>query len=168
MTEDTTGVAPEQLAEQIAEHLRQGATLGSIYDYSEQDYEVLYALGHSLYSQGRYQDAMKVFGFLVVHDHLEKRFMNAFASALQMCKQYEEAIKYYTMASVMDMSDPAPTFHTCECMIPLGMVVEAQQGLAMVLKQCKPGQHDALKDRAQALLSLLAKEADAAQGARHD
>jgi type III secretion system low calcium response chaperone LcrH/SycD len=154
----TTAVQPEQLAEQIAELLLHGGTLGSVYDYNDQDYEVLYALGHSLYAQGRYLDAMKAFGFLVMHNHLERRFMNAFASSLQMIKSYEEAIKYYTMASVMDMTDPAPTFHTCECMIALGMVQEAREGLPMVIGQCTEAKHGPLKERAQALLDLLNKQ----------
>jgi len=151
-------IQPENLADQIAELLLHGGTLGSVYDYSEQDYEVLYALGHSLYAQRRYFDAMKAFGFLVMHNHLERRFMNAFASSLQMIKSYEEAIKYYTMSSVMDMSDPAPTFHTCECMIALGMVQEAREGLGMVIGQCRDAAHAALKERAQALLDLLDKQ----------
>ena len=103
---------PENLPEQIAELLAHGGTLGSVYNYDDTDYEVLYALGHSLYGQTRYQDAMRTFGFLVVHNHMEKRYMNAFAASLQMLKSYKEAIKYYSMASLMDMSDPLPTYHT--------------------------------------------------------
>lgn len=155
---NATPVQPEQLAEQIAELLFSGGTLGSVYDYNDQDYEVLYALGHSLYAQTRYSDAVKVFGFLVMHNHLEARFMNAFAASLQMVKSYEEAIKYYTMASVMDMGDPAPTFHTCECMIALGMVKEAHEGLGMVIGQCQDAAHAPLKERAQALLALLEQQ----------
>jgi type III secretion system low calcium response chaperone LcrH/SycD len=155
MSTATPSAPPEKLAEQITELLLAGGTLGTVYDYTDQDYEVLYALGHSLYSQGRYMDAMKAFGFLVIHNHLERRFMNAFAASLQMIKSYEEAIKYYTMASVMDMSDPVPTFHTCECMIALGMVDDARQGLGMVIGQCKSPQHDGLKSRAEALLGLI-------------
>lgn len=158
---DAPTVQPEKLAEQIAELLLNGGTLGSVYDYNDQDYEVLYALGHSLYGQGRYFDAMKAFGFLVMHNHLERRFMNAFAASLQMIKSYEEAIKYYTLASVMDMSDPAPTFHTCECMLALGMVAQAREGLGMVIGQCKDAAHGPLKERAEALLALLDKQAPA-------
>lgn len=148
-------VRPERLAEQIADLLLNGGTLGAVYDYDDQDYEVVYALGHSLYAQARYTDAVKVFGYLVMLNHLERRFTNAFASSLQMVKRYEEAIKYYTMTSVMDMRDPVPTFHTCECMIALGMVQEAREGLGVVIGQCRDAAHGPLKERAQALLALL-------------
>lgn len=146
----------EELAEQVSTLLMNGGTLGDTFDYNEQDYEVLYALGHSLYSQGRYADAMKAFGYLVVHNHLEKRFMNAFASSLQMIKSYEEAIKYYSLASVMDIGDPGPTFHTCECLLALGQTDDARQGLAMVIEQCDSHEEYAsMKARAEALQGFL-------------
>ncbi|HZY20505.1 MAG TPA: SycD/LcrH family type III secretion system chaperone [Ramlibacter sp.] len=148
-------VPADRLIEQIGELLMHGGTLGSVYDYTDQDYEVLYALGHSLYSQGRYDDAVKAFGFLCIHNHLERRFVNAFAASLQMVKSYEEALKYYTLASVMDMSDPAPTFHSCECLIALGRIAEAREGLEMVIAQCEGAEHAPLKSRAEALRGLI-------------
>lgn len=161
MAAKTMTVSPEKLAQQIGELITTGGTLGDVYDYSERDYEVLYALGHSLYAQGRYSDAVKAFGFLVMHNHLEKRFMNAFAASLQMAKRYEDAINYYSMASVMDMSDPVPTFHTCECMIALGMTTEAIEGLGMVIGQCDGPERAELKKRAETLLALLVVQAQA-------
>lgn len=151
-------VSQEQLASEITELLAHGGTLGSIYDYTEADYEVLYALGHSLYSQARYFDAMKAFGYLVVHNHLEKRFLMAFASSLQMLKVYQDAIKYYSMATVMDMTDPKPIFHVAECLLGLGMVKEAKEGLEVALGQCQGDVHEPLKARVQALLDLISKQ----------
>lgn len=146
---------PENLPEQIAELLAHGGTLGSVYNYDDTDYEVLYALGHSLYGQARYQDAMRTFGFLVTHNHMEKRFMNAFAASLQMLKSYKEAIKYYSMASLMDMGDPLPTYHTAECMIALGYTTEAKEALQYVLMQSDEPERAELKSRAQTMLDLL-------------
>ena len=161
----TMTVDPQVLAQQVGELLIAGGTLGDTLNYDEKDYEVLYALGHSCYSQARYKDAVKVFGYLVMHNHLEKRFANAFASSLHMTKSYEEAIKYYSLASVMDMSDPVPTFHTAECMIALGNVPDAREALAIVLKQCVKPEQDALKERANALIALVEGEsATAASG----
>lgn len=149
----------DELAEQVSTLLMNGGTLGDTFDYTTEDYEVLYALGHSLYSQGRYTDAMKAFGYLVVHNHLEKRFMNAFASSLQMIKSYEEAIKYYSLTSVMDMGDPGPTFHSCECLLALGQADDARQGLVLVIAQCEDQeQYAPMKTRAEALLALLSSQ----------
>lgn len=158
---DTRAPIPENLPEQVAELLAAGGTLGSVYEYDDTDYEVLYALGHSLYSQARYEDALRTFGFLVTHNHLEKRFMNAFAASLQMLKSYNEAIKYYSMASLMDMEDPLPTYHTAECMLALGWRTEAREALECVVVQSEEQGLAELHGRAQAMLDLLDTQAAA-------
>jgi len=154
-TTNTSASPFDNLSEQVVELLSNGGSLGTVYDYQDEDYEVVYALGHNLYSQERYLDAMKAFGFLVMHNQLERRYMNAFASSLQMLKLYKDAIQYYCMASVMDMEDPMPTYHTAECMIPLGMYAEARQALELVVEQAGTPERAALRERAQALLGLL-------------
>lgn len=161
MTGKHQHVSYKTLAEQIAQLLAAGGTLGSIYDYSGHDCEVMYTLGHGLYSQGRFADAVKVFGFLAMHNHLERRYMNAFAASLQMTGSHEEAIKCYTLASVMDPTDPAPTFHTCECLIALGMKDNAIEGLELVIAQSRSDAQAPLRDRARALLALLQDPAPA-------
>jgi type III secretion system low calcium response chaperone LcrH/SycD len=143
------------LAKDILPLILNGATLGDLKGFEDSSYEALYALGHNFYSQTRYQEAMKIFGYLVMHNHLESRYISAFASSLQMLKRYEEAITYYSLASVMDMSDPVPTFYTCECLLALGHIREASQGLELVIEQSQAPQLIALKRQAQARLDII-------------
>lgn len=155
MTGKNQHVSYRTLAGQVAQHLAAGGTLGALYDYTEHDCEVMYTLGHGLYSQGRFADAVKVFGFLAMHNHLERRYMKALAASLQMTGSHEEAIKFYTLASVMDPTDPVPTFHTCECLIALGMKDNAIEGLELVVAQCRDDAQLPLRERARALAALL-------------
>lgn len=141
--------------ERVLELMDSGMMLGDIFQYTDEDYEAVYALGHNLYAQQRYLDAMKSFGFLVTHNQYERRFMSAFASSLQMLKMYEDAVQFHSMASVMDLSDPKPTFHTAECMIALRMYAEARQALDLVIEQSRDEKHATLLQRAQALRELL-------------
>lgn len=160
-THTTSGGFPiGTLSEQIGDLLSQGGNIGMIYDLNQDDYDSLYLLGHTMYTQCRYKDAMKVFGYLNVMDPYERRFANGYASSLQMMGQHEEAFKYYGMVSAMDMRDPVPTFHMCECMIAMGMLVEAASGLGIVVSQCKTPEQSALKLRAQAMLDLLGNPAN--------
>lgn len=151
----------ETLAGQILEHIRHGGMLGDLIDLSARDYELLYAMGHNLYSQARYADATRLFGFLVMHNHLERRYILAYAAALQMTKDYGSAISLYTLAAIMDLTDPAPCFHTCECLAALGLKAQALEGLAMVVQQCRGAAHAGLRVRAQAMLTLLSSRTDA-------
>lgn len=147
----------ENISDKLVELFSTGMTIGEIYDYTEEDYEVVYTLGHNLYNQGRYLDAMKTFSFLVMHNQFERRFYNAMASSLQMLNMYKDAIQFYSMASIMDLTDPKPTYHTAECMIPLGMYAEARQALDLVIQQSKSPEHAALLERAEALLHMVDK-----------
>ncbi len=155
----------EALFGQVADVFASGGTLGSIFNYEEQEYEAVYALGHSLYSQRRYQDAMKAFTFLVMSDPYEKRFVNAYASCMQVLKEYETAIQFYSMTSIMDMTDPAPTFHTGECMIALGRLKEAGEALEIVIQQCKTPEQETMKARAEALMAIINKSHLTSEGA---
>lgn len=148
----------ENIPEQVIELLSHGGGLGTIFSYTENEYEAMYALGHSHYSQERYLDAAKCFGFLVAHNALEPRFMNAFASCMQMLKQYEDAIQYYSTASVLDLEDPLPTFHTAECFMALAMPAQACEALALVIAQCDAPPWAELRQRAQTLLDLLSRD----------
>ena len=78
---------------------------------------------------------------------------------LVRCADIDEAIEHYCLASVQDLSDPRPTFHTAECLLAQGRTGEARDALSMVLNDCRETRHEALKQRAQALLDLLDKRA---------
>ncbi|MEF9999336.1 MAG: SycD/LcrH family type III secretion system chaperone [Comamonas sp.] len=145
----------EDPCRQVLDLLSQGAGLGTIFGYTADEYEALYALGHDHYSQQRYLDAAKCFSFLMAHQSLEPRYMNAFAACMQMLKRYKEAIQYYSTASVLDLEDPLPTFHTAECFIALEMREQASEALTLVVAQCQQTAFAELAQRAQALLELL-------------
>lgn len=151
-------LSPGEFTAQLGELLSAGGTLGDVYGYTERDYEVVYLLGHSLYSQGRYHDAVKAFSFLVMHNHLERRYISAFASSLQMVERYEDALCYYSVASMLDLSDPVPTLHSAECLLALGRLDDAQQAIDMVLQQAVADDQAALRKRAESLKVLIVEQ----------
>lgn len=139
----------------IMNHLGSGGMLGDFAGLDAHDYEAVYSLGHNFYAQAKYPEAMRIFGYLVLNQHLERRFVNAYASSLQMVGGYKDAIDYYGIAYAMDPRDSAPTFHACECLIAMGKTAEAMEGLALVIAVCTAPEQSELRERAQALLDLL-------------
>lgn len=150
-----SATATANISEQVLELISHGGSVGSIFDYSETEYEAMYSLGHSHYSQERYLDAAKCFGFLVTNNTQEPRFISAFGCSLQMLKLYHDAIQYHSLASLLDLEDPLPTFHTAECFVALGMPDEAREALAQVVLQCKLPRWQELRQRSEAWLKLL-------------
>lgn len=148
-------LAPEELATQLADLILRGGHPGMALNLDDQDYQTLYQLGSRLYQQARYLDAVKAFGYLCMLKPLERDFESALASSLQMANNYKAAIRHYANVSAMDMRDPIPTFHICECMLALGMTDEVQEGLALVIDECKSTEQQPLRLRAQAMLDIL-------------
>ena len=147
--------SPEALAGQYAEFFAAGGTPGQAWGLDPLDYDTLYAVGHAMHAQRRYTDAAAVFRYVNYLNPLDRRFPMALGSCLQMTGEFEQALASYTMASLMDMTDPQPSFHQSECMIALGMTEEARRMLALVVRQCQMPAQLPLKTRAQALLELL-------------
>ncbi len=153
------GLSTDAMLKTLIQALLEGHTLAFIQGVGQDKVDALYAFAHSLYERERYEDARKVFTYLMALDHHEPRYMGAVAACFQMLKRYDEAIEHYCLASVQDLSDPRPTFHTAECLLAQGRTGEARDALSMVLNDCRETRHAALKQRAQALLDLLDKRA---------
>ena len=139
----------------LMNHLGSGGALGDVTGLDARDYEAVYTLGHNFYAQGKYLEAMRVFAYLVMNQHLERRFVNAYAASLQMVGGYKDAINYYGIAYAMDPRDSAPTFHACECLIAMGMKAEAKEGLSLIIARCTAPEQSEIRERSQGLLALL-------------
>lgn len=160
---DTLSTAPPPPHPLSGEGLQPVAALQDVDD------ESLYAVGHHLYAQARYDLALPVFGLLLLRDSLERRFLCAFAACLQMQGRPEAALTHYLTAAVLDPNDPVPVFHACECLIATGRPQEAREGLEKLQALCQPVVHDALQKKAQALLDLMVTSSKPIQpGRKHD
>lgn len=144
----------------ITEHLANGGTFGQLKNIDKRQLEAVYTVGLHHYEAARYKDARLAFAFCVQNDHIEKRYYNALAGSFKMLRQPAEALKYYTVASMLDIKDPMPTFHTAECLIAMGMVAEAKEALEIVVRQSKDDEQlKPLHERATAMLDTMSKRA---------
>ncbi len=146
----------DAMAAMITGLWKSGGTMAQVMGVTDEQCEVMYAYGHSLYALGKYDDAFKVFAQLVTYDHMDSRYQMALASAMQMTGRYEEALQQYVVVTVMRLDDPAPVFHCAECLLALGRPEEARDSLELVVSAlCKPGEHDFIKARAEALFKAI-------------
>lgn len=130
-------------------------TLG---EYTDDDYEALYAAGHGLYVQGQYQEASQVFAVLVILKSLDTRFLLALAGSLQMLGRYERAIENYATVMMIDSDDPRPLMHTCECLIRLGRSGDALGGLQLVLDEYNLEAYPQVKKKVLGLMALIQRQ----------
>jgi type III secretion system low calcium response chaperone LcrH/SycD len=111
--------------EELIKTIQEGYSIAASMDFSKEKLEAVYATGYQFFNQGKYEKAMKLFGFLLIHEQSDRRFFIAFGTCLQMLSAPEEAIKYLGIASVWEPSDPLPSVQIAECLLSLNRSSEA-------------------------------------------
>ena len=123
--------AEERLAD-IVTNVLQGKTLMKTeLGLDSNDIEAIYAVTYNVYTSGKYQEAMKLFGVLSLLDPMDYRFVFGGASCLQMMGEYPTASLYFQLAGGLDTENPAPMLHTAECLL----AIKDRDGAKAALKQ---------------------------------
>lgn len=160
--EAAAGTAQEMMldpeARALVMHIVQGGSLDSLIREDGCDDEAAYAVGHRFYRQARYEDALRIFALLVMRNNLERRFICALAACLQMLGRHESAIQHYLNAAMMDPDDPVVLLQTCECLIAIGRVAQAREGLILVLELSRDEAHESIRKKGEALIELIDKK----------
>jgi type III secretion system low calcium response chaperone LcrH/SycD len=155
------GLTSQDIAQGIAliDFLKSGQTLGTIMGCSLEVQEAIYHRGHTLYNQAKYDDAMRVFAYLMMANHVDRRYYIGFAACLQMQRRYTDAIKYYGVASVLKLTDPEPPMHMAECHLALGDAAQAATALDYAITQARAHEeHHGLVPRLEAMQAFLGND----------
>ena len=131
ITKDTIAEAAEKFATGFA-------TMRELKGITKAEMEAVYSVGFNMYRTGRYDDAEKIFRFLVLFDHLEPKYWLGVGAVQQVRKDYQGAIASYGYSSFLDLSNPKPQLHAAECFLALGDKVNAASSLMALDKYCPP------------------------------
>ena len=131
INEDIIAAAAQQFATGFA-------TMRELKGITKAEMEAVYSVGFNMYRTGRYDDAEKIFRFLVLFDHLEPKYWMGVGAVQQVRKDYQGAIASYGYASFLDLSNPKPQLHAAECFLALGDKANAASSLVALDKYCPP------------------------------
>jgi type III secretion system low calcium response chaperone LcrH/SycD len=146
----------------IVEILTQGKENGASGITQEQS-EVIYALGRRLFSAGEFSDAITVFTSLCLHDHGNRHFWMGLGGSLQGAGKLEKAIDAYGMAGLCgSLDDPEPFYHIALCHLKLERFEAARQLLESIAQMGETGNatHRAFRSKARHLKESFALGAD--------
>jgi type III secretion system low calcium response chaperone LcrH/SycD len=171
MAETTTAIrstAPEAETDPLvalAEALGAGVTLGELAGWTEDEEAALYTVAHQFYGQGKYAEALKMFGLLTMFYPVTQRYHMGMGACLQMLDDIDGALPHYGMAATLDATDPEAFFRLAECQIRKGMENEAKDVLAYVIGVSKgEPRYDDLRERAGMFLEALERRAGKSGG----
>lgn len=129
-------VTQEQIEQAAKAFIEDGATLKELKGISNAELEAVYSLAFGYYQTGKYDEAFKLFQFLVLFDHLNPKFWLGVGAVQQIRKDYKAAIQSYCYASFLDLSNPKPQLHAAECYVALGDKENALSALAALDQYC--------------------------------
>jgi type III secretion system low calcium response chaperone LcrH/SycD len=127
-------------------------------DIPPEQLDGLYALAHSLYSHGKYDESGNLFRLLVMIEPFEYKYTFALAACLQMETKYLDSATTYLMAASIDTSTPMPHYHAAECYLKLHDPGSACISLGLAIDAAgSQEQYVILKERCQLTRDRLTK-----------
>ena len=134
----TTDINEAQIKEAAQKFATGVATMRELKGITKAEMEAVYSVGFNMYRTGRYDDAEKIFRFLVLFDHLEPKYWMGVGAIQQVRKDYNGALASYGYASFLDLQNPKPQLHAAECFLALGDKPNAASALLALDKYCPP------------------------------
>jgi type III secretion system low calcium response chaperone LcrH/SycD len=165
MTAVANGQDVQDKVQALMDHFSSGGTLGQIHDITEQELEAMYAAGYNLFAARKYDQAISMFKFLCLNDHLEPRWYYSLGVAQQNKGAYQEALNAFGMATLLDMKNPRPQAQAGYCLMALQKWPEAQSALEGAIIACDDDPaHADVKSQAEALLETVMSNAKTGKG----
>lgn len=126
---------------------------------SDESMEAVYGVAYSLYTNGKFDQAAKVFQFLCIYDHLEPKYPLGWGASLFAQGAYDQALQAFAQAAVLDIDNPEIHLKAGECNLKVGEPVAAEMALeAAVFYAEKDPSHAAVLKRAKLLLTATQRK----------
>ena len=119
----------EEALQLAAESLISGVSLAQQGKISADEVEALYALGSNYYFQKNFVKAEEIFSYALPFDFFHFNIVSGLAAARKMQGKYEEALKAYALAGLLDMENPEPSLYAAECFFALDKLPECAGAL---------------------------------------
>jgi type III secretion system low calcium response chaperone LcrH/SycD len=156
MSQDNATVPTDEQILQAIQDVMKGKPVYEVAGWTTEQINAVYTNAYHLYKAGSYEEAMKIFRPLLVMDSTDNRIWMGFAACAQMLRQFDEALKGYGYASLLDPENPKPFFHAMECHIALKNYAEAKvAGDYVVGVAAGKPEHEKMLARTKLLLKAI-------------
>ena len=154
----------KKISEGVKALIERGATLKQLKGVTNAELEAVYSLAFGYYRTGKFDEALKLFQFLVLFDHLNQKFWMGLGAVQQVLKDYQSAVTSYGYCSFLKLDNPKPQLHAAECFLAMGDKRNAASSLEALEEYCPRDTDVGREYRAKAakLRELIGEEAFAA------
>lgn len=126
----------KKIAEGVKTLIETGSPLKRMKGVTDEELEAVYTLAFGYYRTGKYAEALKLFQFLVMFDHLNAKYWMGLGAAQQVLKDYQNAVISYGYSSFLKLDNPKPQLHAAECFLAMGDKAKAASALFALNEYC--------------------------------
>ena len=151
----------KKIAEGVKTLIEKGSTLKQMRGITNEELEAVYTLAFGYYRTGKFNEALKLFQFLVLFDHLNAKYWMGLGAVQQVLKDFQNAAVSYGYCSFLKLDNPKPQLHAAECFLALGDKRSAASALFALNEYCPTDTDIGREYRAKAakLRELVGEEA---------
>ena len=132
------------------------ASMPSSTRFTDEQIEIIYGIGHSLFVQGKFDNACSVFQMMLVYRPLDSRILSAFGLCCKRLGKFESAIPAYSAALAIEPTNLSLAVHIVECLAVLGKRDESLTMLEPLIKLAELDEsYNDLRARAETLRDML-------------
>ena len=125
-----------KIADGVKTLIEKEATLKQLKGVTNDELEAVYSLAFGHYQTGKYEEAHKLFQFLVLFDHLNAKYWFGLGATQQALKDFQNAAVSYGYCSFLKLDNPKPQLHAAECFLALGDKRSAASALEALNEYC--------------------------------
>ena len=126
----------KKIADGVKTLVEKGATLKQLKGSSNEELEAVYSLAFGYYRSGKFDEAAKLFQFLVLFDHLNAKYWFGLGATQQALRDFQNAAVSYGYCSFLKLDNPKPQLHAAECFLALGDKRSAASALEALNEYC--------------------------------
>jgi type III secretion system low calcium response chaperone LcrH/SycD len=126
----------KKIADDVKTLIEKSSTLKQMKGVTNAELEAVYTLAFGFYSAGKFDEAMKLFQFLVLFDHLNEKYWFGLGAVQQATKDFKNAVVSYGYCSFLKLDNPKPQLHAAECFLALGDRKSAASALFALNEYC--------------------------------
>lgn len=119
--------------EKVLKHLKGSQGGQSFFGYSDELMEVFYKKAHHYLEEGKVNQAIDSFVFLVTLNAFHSEYWMGLGTALQMAHEYEAAIDAYEIAAIYNIEHPLPYLYLAKCLFAIHDRKSALQSLELAI-----------------------------------
>ena len=151
----------KKIAEGVKTLIEKRSTLKQMKGITNAELEAVYTLAFGYYRTGKFDEALKLFQFLVMFDHLNAKYWMGLGAVQQVLKDYQHAVLSYGYSSFLNLENPKPQLHAAECFLAMGDKRSAASALFALNEYCPTDTDIGREYRAKAekLRELVGEEA---------